>query len=113
LEKPLASQRPKSSTTLTASCITRYDAPETLFFVDPPYCGTEGYTVDFPRDHYSELAARLRDIKGKFMLTINDHPLIRQTFAAFHVKQLKTRYTVQGAKRAESATELLYTNFET
>ena len=38
------------------SCITRYDAPETLFFVDPPYCGTEGYTVDFPRDRYAELA---------------------------------------------------------
>jgi DNA adenine methylase len=93
--------------------IRRYDAPETLFFVDPPYCETEGYTVDFPRARYAELASRLKTIQGKFLLTLNDHPLIREVFADFSCKLLKTRYTVARASdRSPAVTELLYANFK-
>jgi DNA adenine methylase len=93
-------------------CIARYDAAETLFFIDPPYCGVEGYTTLFPADRYAELANTLKTIKGKFMLTINNHETTREAFSAFACHELKTRYTMAGGERASDATELLYTNFE-
>ncbi|MCL1887589.1 MAG: DNA adenine methylase [Kiritimatiellaeota bacterium] len=96
------------------ACLRRYDAPETLFFLDPPYCGTEGYAVAFPRERYSELAHLLAALRGKFLLTLNDHPHIRDTFAAFHRKPLKTHYTVNGiGDHSKPVTELLFSNFQT
>jgi DNA adenine methylase len=93
-------------------CIRRYDAVETLFFIDPPYYQTCGYNIAFPDARYAELAAALRDIKGRFMLTLNAHDFIRDTFAAFHCAPLKTRYTVGGRGRNNTLiTELLFTNF--
>ena len=94
------------------STINRYDAPETLFFVDPPYHETEEYTVKFPPDRYAALAELLQKIQGKFLLTLNDHPFIRATFAPFPCKPIKTRYSVGGKEKHQSVTELLYSNYK-
>ena len=93
------------------ACIRRYDAPGTLFFVDPPYCGTEGYTVAFPAERYDELAACLAGIKGKFLLTLNNHPRVRAAFAVFACREIQTRYTVGGNQRGQDVRELLFSNF--
>lgn len=37
-------------------CIRRYDRPHTLFYLDPPYWGTEGYGVDFGLEQYTLMA---------------------------------------------------------
>jgi len=92
-------------------CMRRYDDAKTLFFVDPPYYGATGYSVEFPAERYKELAQQLKVTKGRFMLTINDHDFIRDTFGAFYCKPVKTRYVVGGASRSQNVTELLYTNF--
>ena len=94
------------------ACIRRYDRPHTLFFVDPPYCETEGYPVAFPKERYAELAGLLSSIKGKFVLTLNNHTHIRETFAAFRCTAIKTRYTVRGSQDTKPVTELLFSNFD-
>ena len=93
-------------------CIRRYDRPGTLFFVDPPYCGTAGYAAEFPRERYAELAEVLKGIKGKFLFTINNHPHIREVFKDFRCAELKTRYTVARDKGRGAVRELLYSNFD-
>ncbi len=92
-------------------CIKRYDREGTLFFIDPPYHKVTPYEAKFPEGRYAELAAVLRAIKGKFLLTINDHPFIRKAFAGFTIGTTKTKYTIQGAKEQKNVQELLIRNF--
>jgi len=77
-------------------CMTRYDRAHTFFFVDPPYWKTEGYGVPFEFAEYERLADTLRGLKGKAIVTLNDHPDIREVFADFDIESTDIRYTVGG-----------------
>jgi hypothetical protein len=55
-------------------CVERYDRPHSFFYMDPPYWKTEGYGVEFPFAEYEAMADVMRKLKGKAMLSINDHP---------------------------------------
>lgn len=79
-------------------CIRRYDRPHTLFYLDPPYWETEGYGVPFPWEEYEAMANLMREIKGKAILSINDHPQIRECFAGFHIEEVPIKYTVGGGQ---------------
>ncbi len=80
--------------------IDRYARPGTLFYLDPPYHGSEGvYGKElFGRDQFALMAARLGKLKGRFIMSINDVPAIRETFAAFRIEDVSLRYTVGGGK---------------
>lgn len=88
-------------------CIYKYDRPETLFFCDPPYWETEGYGVAFPFDEYTKLAETMRSIKGKAILTINDHPEMVKVFEGFRIEKVKINYTVGGADRGKISQEMI------
>jgi len=93
--------------------IARYDRPGTLFYLDPPYFGCEkdyGPGV-FGRDDFTAMAEQLAGIEGRFLLSINDAPEIRDTFARFHILPVSTRYSVGGAANGKTAAELLIANF--
>lgn len=47
-------------------CIKRYDSKETLFYIDPPYYGSEHYydRGNFTHDDHHTLAGLLHKIKG-------------------------------------------------
>ena len=96
-----------------AACIERYDRPHTLFYLDPPYWETEGYGVPFPWEQYTRMAEVLKRIKGKAVISINDHPAIRdairECFAGFDMEALKLDYTVGGgANRVERGELVIY-----
>lgn len=89
--------------------IARWDRPGTLFYLDPPYYGNEkdyGPGI-FSRDDFAEMAAALAGIKGRFILSINDHPDVREIFAAFDQEPVRVRYTVGGTANAKDAGELV------
>jgi DNA adenine methylase len=88
-------------------CIRRYDRPDTLFYLDPPYWQTEGYANAFPWSEYEQLADVMARLQGRAILSINDHPDIRRVFAHFKRRQLATTYTIGGGKKP--AGELLIT----
>lgn len=94
------------------NCIERYDRPHTLFYLDPPYWGTEGYGVDFGLEQYDRMAELLRTIKGKAAVSVNDIPEMRQAFKGLAMKRLSIKYTVgaSGVGRRERG-ELLIMNF--
>jgi DNA adenine methylase len=65
--------------------IRRYDRPHSFFYIDPPYFGCEddyGKNI-FARSDFEVLAAQLKGIEGKFLLSLNDVPEIRDIFADF------------------------------
>lgn len=88
-------------------CITRYDRPGTLHYLDPPYWQTEGYGVDFPFFEYERIAELMRSIQGRAVLSINDHPEIRRLFEGFNIIPLQIRYTVGKTGRDKPAGELI------
>jgi DNA adenine methylase len=64
-----------------ADCIKRYDRPDTCFFVDPPYIGGAQKNYDsWSSEQMEALAAILRQIQGKFLLTVNDSAECREIF---------------------------------
>lgn len=84
-----------------------------MFYVDPPYHGHEqdyGKGM-FTRAEFEELAELLGTLKGSFILSINDPPEIRKTFAAFRTLEVKTRYSaVKQVEKRRQVTELLITS---
>lgn len=79
-----------------AACVERYDRPHTLFYMDPPYWETEGYGVDFPLAEYERMASLMSGLKGKAIVSLNDHPEVRRIFAGFEIETLDIKYTVGG-----------------
>jgi len=43
---------------------------------------------------FAELAALLAEVKGCFLMSINDVPEIRQTFSALHIEEVTTTYSI-------------------
>ena len=62
--------------------IPHYDRPDSFFYCDPPYVAAEGfYESPFIRDDHEQLADMLRHMKGKYLLSYNDHKLVRDLYA--------------------------------
>jgi DNA adenine methylase len=87
--------------------IRRYDRPGTLFYLDPPYWGSEDYYGKgmFSKADFERLAEILAGIKGRFLLSINDVPPVRRIFGAFKLRPVRLHYGLSGGQRP--AKELL------
>lgn len=89
-----------------------YDAPGTLFYVDPPYIGREKYYAGgFSEQDHRDLAEILNQIKGMAILSYYDDPLLLELYPNW------TRETFQSARQVVNgsnniATELLLMNFD-
>ena len=97
-------------------CIRRYDRPGTFFYIDPPYFGVTGYAVSFKPCDFIRLRASLGGIKGKFLLSLNDVPEIRQLFKDFTQKRVATTYSSANGRsvsdtRVKPRYELLIRNY--
>lgn len=89
--------------------LERYDRPRTFFYLDPPYVGVKIYKFNFADADYSTLAERLRKLKGKFLLSINDHSVAREAFRDFEMRPLELHYTV--ASKVPRVRELVFANY--
>ncbi|PAF48341.1 hypothetical protein BKH43_07935 [Helicobacter sp. 13S00401-1] len=78
--------------------IPKYDTTTTFFYADPPYVGTENYyktKTSFTKEEHIALANLLKNIKGKFLLSYNDHSLVRELYVGFNIIESKNiRYTL-------------------
>lgn len=93
-----------------ADLIERYDRPGTLFYLDPPYfkCENDYGLGVFERADFERIATQLAGIKGRFILSINDAPEIREIFSAFKCEPVGLKYTV--GTTVSDARELIITN---
>jgi DNA adenine methylase len=88
-----------------ADFIGRIDRPGTLFYLDPPYWGSEsdyGKTL-FSREDFGRLSEMLTGLKGRFIMSINDVPEVRRMFAWAQIEEVSTTYTVGNAVGSRGA----------
>ncbi|MGQ0618902.1 MAG: DNA adenine methylase, partial [Panacagrimonas sp.] len=92
-------------------CVVRYDRPHSLFYCDPPYWETEGYGVAFAIEEYVRLAELARSIDGTMIISVNDHPRMREVFDGLEMRSVPITYTVGGADKAADRHELVIGNW--
>jgi DNA adenine methylase len=85
--------------------IKRYDRPETFFYLDPPYFEAPCYKHNFILEDFVKMADVLRNIKGSFILSLNDHPKMREVFSDFELSPVKLNYSV--GKEKTTGSELI------
>jgi DNA adenine methylase len=95
--------------------VEKYDSVHAFFFIDPPYEGTakaSGYSLGSKDFDYERLAAVVRRIRGRFLMTLNDSRSIRRLFQAFHIVKLNV-YTTWGNSSggADRRKELIIMNY--
>ena len=92
--------------------IDKYDRDYTFFFADPPYLETTGYGNEFGEKEHLLLLDKLSNIKGKFLLTINNHEKVREWYKDFNINEVEVPYSVckdkVGRRKFE---ELIITNY--
>jgi len=88
--------------------IERWDRPGALFYLDPPYYGVEGYYGPiFKRSEFEQLSSTLKELKGRFILSLNDHPEVRRIFAWAKIEEAALTYCCSGKPTA--AREMIIT----
>lgn len=95
-----------------ADLIARYDRSRTFFYLDPPYwdCEEDYGKGIFGKDDFGLLADQLAAIKGRFLLSLNDTPVIRDIFGAFKMEEVTVTYSSSRLSRPK-AKELFITNY--
>jgi len=83
-------------------CLRRYDGAETVFYLDPPYLGTERYYGgDFAAADHERLREVLGGRAGRWLVSYNDCPEVRALYRGHNVEEVQPRYSA--AKVAASA----------
>ena len=92
--------------------IERWDRPGTLFYLDPPYWGTEHFYGKglFDRSQFELLSAALRRLQGRFILSLNDVPEVRELFAWATIETVELSYQAGGAGHTKRVREVVITS---
>lgn len=98
--------------------IKQYDRPNTMFYLDPPYFETEDYYEDvgFTEKDHVRLRDALMGIQGKFLLSYNDCPRIRELYSQPGIFIESTTRLSNIAQRFEAGKqypELIISNYDT
>ena len=90
--------------------LAKYDRNSTLFYLDPPYYARKLYRYNLSHDDFIAMAAHLKELNGKFVLSLNDVPEVRTIFAKFRIRGIELAYTAQKTA-GRRFKEVLITNF--
>jgi DNA adenine methylase len=101
------------------SVIRKFDMPETLFYLDPPYlhetrATTGEYAHEMTYTQHRELLELLKGIKGKFLLSGYDNDLYRgyaNTVPRWDRRDFELPNQVAGGKTKRRMIESLWCNF--
>jgi DNA adenine methylase len=96
-------------------CIKNRDGSGNFMFLDPPYLGTEDYRLGvFSLQDHIDLADILHHTKSKWLVTIGDHPKMRELYHGFKKEQIKTHLSVPKiiGERRPTFKQLIIRNYE-
>lgn len=83
------------------------------WFLDPPYLDTTGYAPGpFGEAEHRNLATILGQLHDPWLMTVNDHPLMRELYAGAHIQERTKSWSVggRGADRGRRQ-ELVIANY--
>jgi DNA adenine methylase len=94
----------------------KFNKPETLFYLDPPYlhatrATTGEYAHEMTNADHEELLATLRQCKSQIMLSGYACPLYDQTLSAWNRHTFAVPNQASSAKVKERKTEVVWCNF--
>lgn len=92
--------------------INTYDKKDALFYLDPPYVGTEKYyTAKFENSDHKRLRDKLSNVEGKFLVSYNDHELVREFYSDFNIVEVdRASNLIKGASKPRYK-ELIIKNY--
>ena len=77
-------------------CIEYWDTPDTFFFLDPPYYETTVTAFyGFSEQDHIDLRNILSNTIGKWLLTYDNVPAIRQLYNGFHIQAISSSLSSQ------------------
>lgn len=89
---------------------TEFDNPDTFIYLDPPYWGT-----DCPYSQCStspsSLALAVKTFKGRWLLSYNEHPEVRKTFANYYLEEVRALYGTHG-RGTKPVSNLIIRNYD-
>lgn len=98
-------------------CLRNWDREDTFFFLDPPYYDSTPYRRGlrpFTLKDHIDLAAATRTLRGKWLLTYNDHPKIRELYTGYPTIPVTTdlhTQKVQDGERRRRFSQLIIANY--
>lgn len=93
--------------------VKRFDRANAFLYLDPPYFGHEYvYEMPFGNDDHLRLRSVLEGFDGKWLLSYNDRPEIRELYRGFRIEEVDTRYSALGLPNGIRKTELIIMNYE-
>mgnify|MGYP002412184968 CR=1 FL=1 len=99
--------------------IEKYDSPEALFYVDPPYINREKFYLLTEQDKqdplklHKDLAKILNNVKGKVIISYYPDTLINELYKGWNIeKHGAFKQAVGGQNVGGQAEELLIMNYE-
>ena len=91
--------------------IKKYDSPTTFFYLDPPYYKTNTSAYQTGGIDHDELASILKGIKGKFLLSNNDDPYIKNLYKGFHITKFISKQNDFSKGGVKDVNEILISNY--
>ncbi len=90
--------------------LKKFDGSDTFFYLDPPFhemlCPYVSCDVN-PQ----QLANAVRTLKGKWLLSYNDHPDVRAAFKGYKIEKVRTKYSLDESIKEVPVVELLIRNY--
>lgn len=87
-----------------------YDRAGALFYLDPPYVGTEKYyNSNFGKVQHEELKSILDGIQGKFILSYNNCQYIKDLYASYNITLIARNHNLK--TNGTRYQELIITNY--
>jgi len=79
-------------------CLELYDRPDTFFFLDSPYTDCDaGMYSTWTETDIRRLHERVTALRGRWLVTLNDSPAIRQIFAGCEIRSVARARGIRNA----------------
>lgn len=94
--------------------IKQYDAPDTFFYLDPPYFEAEFYySAEFKAEDHIRLKETLENIQGKFLLSYNDCEYINELYKDFNIEKTERMHNLKMGSADNVYAEVIISNYDT
>jgi DNA adenine methylase len=94
-----------------AECLKRYDAPDAVFYLDPPYVSKERFYAHFKAEDHERLRNALENVQGRWLLSYNDCQAVRHLYRGFKRVRAATSYCAGRGGSRPAQNELLISNY--
>jgi len=90
--------------------LKKYDSPNTLFYLDPPYENSKNIYDKYYMD-YEDLELQVRNLKGAVVISMNDSPNIRKIFKNYKIVKIDETTNRKFGSISTSRVDILIMNY--